>query len=369
MWPRADAAHEPGAGLPVPLPSPAAGWWGSGRAGVGLPVAGAAQPDAGQLDGAGGRAPRGRRRSRPRWRRSNCKALVAAPPAGDEARVPLVLFDAGYDACGFTDALAGTPVALLIRLRSNRHFWFAPDPATQPRSGRPKRHGARFVCKDPATWPAPAAELRGDDEGYGSVDVRAWAGLHTYVRRPVAAGRRGAAPRPPAAHPRDGGAPGGRPPARPAAHAGRRLAVVAARPSAGRGPAGAVSGGPGPPLAGVLPPRRSGADLQISEADAPLGHAAGAPARAGRPLDLAGARRVHPAAPGPRGRRRPPPAVGAPPPPGPAHPRAGAPEFRDAGAVAAPRRRAPKPCGRSPGRPKGRRSAPAARYPPVKKAA
>jgi hypothetical protein len=30
---------------------------------------------------------------------------------------------------------------------------------------------------------------------------------------------------------------------------------------------------------------------------------------------------------------------------------------------------APKPCGRSPGRPKGRRSAPAARYPPLKKAA
>ena len=30
---------------------------------------------------------------------------------------------------------------------------------------------------------------------------------------------------------------------------------------------------------------------------------------------------------------------------------------------------APKPSGRSPGRPKGRRSAPAARYPPVKKAA
>ena len=30
---------------------------------------------------------------------------------------------------------------------------------------------------------------------------------------------------------------------------------------------------------------------------------------------------------------------------------------------------APKPCGRSPGRPKGRRSAPAARSPPVKKAA
>jgi DDE superfamily endonuclease len=116
------------------------------------------------------------------------QALVAAPPADDEARVPLVLFDAGYDACGFTAALAGAPVALLIRLRSNRHFWFAPDPATQPPSGRPKRHGAKFVCNDPATWPGPHAELRVADEVYGPVDVRAWAGLHTYVRRPVRPG-------------------------------------------------------------------------------------------------------------------------------------------------------------------------------------
>lgn len=116
------------------------------------------------------------------------KALVAAGPRPPGAAVPLVLFDAGYDASGFTRALAGTPVALLIRLRSNRCFWFAPDQATRPKTGRPKRHGAKFVCNEPGTWPVPAAELRVTDEVYGQVAVCAWAGLHTYVRRPVRPG-------------------------------------------------------------------------------------------------------------------------------------------------------------------------------------
>jgi hypothetical protein len=116
------------------------------------------------------------------------KALVAARPAATPEEAPLVLFDAGYDAAGFTDALAGTPVSLLIRLRSNRCFWFAPARPPPAKTGRPKRHGAKFVCNDPATWPAPAAELHVTDEAYGQVAVRAWAGLHTYVRRPVRPG-------------------------------------------------------------------------------------------------------------------------------------------------------------------------------------
>jgi hypothetical protein len=116
------------------------------------------------------------------------QALVAARPAAQRGEVPLVLFDAGYDAAGFTHALAGTPVALLIRLRSNRHFWFAPVRATAHPRGRPKRHGAKFVCDDPATWPAPTTELHVTDEAYGQVRVRAWPGLHTYVRRPVRPG-------------------------------------------------------------------------------------------------------------------------------------------------------------------------------------
>jgi hypothetical protein len=116
------------------------------------------------------------------------QALLAARPAAQREEVPLVVFDAGDDACGFTHALAGTPVSLLIRLRSNRHFWFAPGRTAAHARGRPKRHGATFVCNDPATWPEPSAELHVTDEVYGQVRVRAWPGLHTYVRRPVRPG-------------------------------------------------------------------------------------------------------------------------------------------------------------------------------------
>jgi hypothetical protein len=116
------------------------------------------------------------------------KALLAARPAAQRGAVPLVRFDAGDDASGFTHALAGIPVALLIRLRRNRHFWCAPVRTTAHPRGRPKRHGAKFVCDDPATWPTPTAELHVTDEAYGQVAVRAWAHLHTYVRRPVRPG-------------------------------------------------------------------------------------------------------------------------------------------------------------------------------------
>ena len=335
--------HQPGAGLPVPLPPPP-GRPRPRRARVGVPVADPAQLGPRQLDGARRRAPRAaRRRSPPPSPSSSSRPSSPRGRRPQRGEVPLVLFDAGYDASGFTDALAGTPVALLIRLRSNRHFWFAPARPTPPTTGRPKRHGAKFVCNDPATWPAPTAELHVTDEAYGQVAVRAWAGLHTYVRRPVRPGVVGQYRGPAAPRPRDGGAPGGRPPARPAAHPGRRLAVVAARRRR-------RDGAPRPPSPEDLDRLWRGycrrADLEQTfrflKQALRLGHPAGAPARAGRPLDLAGARGLHPAAPRPRRRRRPPPAVGAPAPAGPAHARAGAPEFCNAGAVPAPRRRGAK---------------------------
>jgi hypothetical protein len=116
-------------------------------------------------------------------------ALVARlPPAALAAGSPLFVFDAGYDVAFFAQALADVPAVLLIRLRSNRCFYFEPDPATQPKTGRPKRHGAKFVCNDSATWPEPTVALHSDDEDYGQVDVRAWAGLHSVIRRPVRPG-------------------------------------------------------------------------------------------------------------------------------------------------------------------------------------
>jgi hypothetical protein len=92
---------------------------------------------------------------------------------------PLFVFDAGYDSAQLTQGLGEVPAAVLVRLRADRCFYADPPPATpSPKGGRPRRHGAKFTCKDAATWPAPTAEHVADDEQYGTVRVRAWAGLH-----------------------------------------------------------------------------------------------------------------------------------------------------------------------------------------------
>ncbi len=96
----------------------------------------------------------------------------------DEA-TPLFVFDAGYDSAQLTQGLETFPAAVLVRLRGDRCFYADPPPvAPSPKGGRPRTHGPKFACKDPATWPAPSAEHVVEDEQYGTVRVRAWAGLH-----------------------------------------------------------------------------------------------------------------------------------------------------------------------------------------------
>lgn len=103
--------------------------------------------------------------------------LVAQRPLA--AATPLFVFDAGYDSAHLTQAVAETPVAILVRLRADRCFYADPPLAVpSPKGGRPRKHGAKFACKDPATWPVPTAEHCTEDEQYGMVRVRAWAGLH-----------------------------------------------------------------------------------------------------------------------------------------------------------------------------------------------
>jgi hypothetical protein len=85
--------------------------------------------------------------------------------------------DAGYDPIQMGLALAGEEtVHLLIRLRAGRCFYGMPP--NTPTGGRPKRHGAKFICDDPTTWPTPTDEWNGDDPRYGHVRLRAWSGLH-----------------------------------------------------------------------------------------------------------------------------------------------------------------------------------------------
>ena len=109
------------------------------------------------------------------------RALLARLPTNEA--VPLFVFDAGYDSAQLTLDLADAPAAVLVRLRSDRCFYADPPPRPPGSTGRPRRHGAKFNCADPTTWPAPTATLSCRDDQYGTVTVKAWAGLHPKQQR------------------------------------------------------------------------------------------------------------------------------------------------------------------------------------------
>lgn len=115
-----------------------------------------------------------------------------APPAAPDAPLPIFSFDAGYDAVQLTLALHDMPICLLVRLRAGRCFY--ADPPAQPKTGRPRRHGAKFVCADPTTWPEPTDQWSADDPHYGHVQLQAWSGLHPIPQQHATRGTRG--PRP-----------------------------------------------------------------------------------------------------------------------------------------------------------------------------
>jgi hypothetical protein len=102
------------------------------------------------------------------------RAVLRTRPA--DALPPLFVFDAGYDPERLARELGDAPVAVLVRPRRDRCFY--ADPTSQPSTGRPRRHGAKFACRDTATWPEPTAEHTAEDGQYGRVRVRAWSGLH-----------------------------------------------------------------------------------------------------------------------------------------------------------------------------------------------
>jgi hypothetical protein len=120
------------------------------------------------------------------------RALLGRLDAG--GRVPLFVFDAGYDSAQLSLDLADAPAALLVRLRSDRCFYADPPPRPPGTNGRPRRHGAKFNCADPTSWPTPTATLACHDDQYGTVTVAAWSGLHPKQQRHPGHGTRG--PRP-----------------------------------------------------------------------------------------------------------------------------------------------------------------------------
>ena len=122
------------------------------------------------------------------------KAFLRRSPENEEV-APLFVFDAGYDPVKVQQGLEGWPCQILVRLRAGRRFYADPSFAGPPaHTGRPRRHGPKMNCKDPSTWPEPSAEHACEDTGYGTVHVRAWAGLHPKVRAHEGRGSRGPLP-------------------------------------------------------------------------------------------------------------------------------------------------------------------------------
>ena len=102
---------------------------------------------------------------------------------GDNGDVPLFVFDAGYDPIALGHGLAAERAQVLVRIRNDRVFHPDPDPAQRGTVGRPRRHGNRFACNTPDTWPDPDDQLVVDDARYGHVRVQAWTGLHPKLSR------------------------------------------------------------------------------------------------------------------------------------------------------------------------------------------
>jgi Transposase DDE domain len=106
--------------------------------------------------------------------------LLARLPAHQQ--VPLVVFDGGFDPVQLQVELAGARAQVLVRVRCDRSFYAAGGPRRDGRPGRPARHRAKMTLADPCTWPTPTATWEGADEQYGQVTVKAWCGLHPKQR-------------------------------------------------------------------------------------------------------------------------------------------------------------------------------------------
>jgi hypothetical protein len=94
-----------------------------------------------------------------------------------------VVFDSGYDLTRLAWLLAGLPVEVMGRLRSDRVMYFPAPPREPGGTGRPSRHGAALKLADPGTWPAPAVTTVTETGRYGTARAMAWGQLHQQLAR------------------------------------------------------------------------------------------------------------------------------------------------------------------------------------------
>lgn len=89
---------------------------------------------------------------------------------------PLTLWDSEYGCARFVLATSGIAADKLMRLRSNRNLWGAPPPYGG--RGRPAIHGDKFKLNDDTTWWSAARETTAEHPKLGQVSIRCWHNVH-----------------------------------------------------------------------------------------------------------------------------------------------------------------------------------------------
>lgn len=104
--------------------------------------------------------------------------LIAAGHWHDGDPAILVVFDSGYDLTRLAWLLAGLPVEVAGRLRSDRVMYFPAPPRPAGANGRPSRHGAAFRLAGEQSRPAAEVTTVTETTRYGTARAMAWGQLH-----------------------------------------------------------------------------------------------------------------------------------------------------------------------------------------------
>ena len=97
-----------------------------------------------------------------------------------------IVCDAGYDVTRLAFLLAGLPVQMVGRIRSDRVLRLPAPPRVPGTTGRPPKHGGEFALADPTTWPAPAVTTVTVTSNYGTAEATGWDRLHPRLTRRAA---------------------------------------------------------------------------------------------------------------------------------------------------------------------------------------
>ena len=89
---------------------------------------------------------------------------------------PLRLWDSEYGCASFVLQTADIEADKLMRVRSNRNLWSAPEPYRG--RGRPRLHGAKFKRNASSTWWQANEEVFTQHPRLGRLRVRCWHSLH-----------------------------------------------------------------------------------------------------------------------------------------------------------------------------------------------